>query len=66
MSPADIDEILLRIPKLPDTAIIPVPVVSKHDNVSERHVWRHYPLVQTGLRRKGVALGFLRHRTASA
>jgi hypothetical protein len=62
MSPAAIDEILQRIPRLPDSAILPVPVVAVHDSVSERSVRRNYRLVQTGLRRKGVRLGDLRNR----
>jgi hypothetical protein len=66
MSPADIDEILQRIPRLPDSAIIPVPVVGVHDSVSERTVRRHYQLVQTGLGRKGVPLKYRRNRQAQS
>ncbi len=62
MSPADIDEILQRIPKLPDSAVIPILVAAKHENVHERTIRRHYPLVMMGLRKKGVQLGYLRNR----
>ena len=61
-----IDEILKRIsdPSYPDSAVVPIPVVAKHDNVSERTVRRRYPLTKLSERRQGVTVGYLRHRTA--
>lgn len=66
MSRAEIDEILQRIPTLPDTAVIPIPVVAKHDNVSERTVRRCYPLVKLSPNRSGVTVGYLRNRQQQA
>lgn len=66
MSPTEIDEILQRIPKLPDSAIVPVAVASKHDNVCERTVRRSYPLVKLAPNRIGVRVGYLRHRSLTA
>jgi hypothetical protein len=34
MSPERINEILARIPSLPDTAVVPVAVAAAHDHVS--------------------------------
>lgn len=58
-----INEILSRISKLPDTAVVPVPVAAAHDNVSERTVRRTYPLVKLSPGRSGVSVKFLRSRT---
>ena len=66
MSPAQIDEALQRIPNLPDTAIVPVPVAAKHDNVSERTIRRNYPLIQLSPGRNGVSVGYLRNRKEQA
>jgi hypothetical protein len=66
MSPDKIDEILRRSAKLPDTAVIPVPAVAIHDNVSERTIRRNYPLVEISPGRHGVRLGYLRNRTAQS
>ena len=62
MSPAAIEKVLQRIPDLADSAIVPVPVAAKHDNVSERTIRRRYPLVRITERISGVPMGFLRHR----
>jgi hypothetical protein len=62
MSPAQIEEILGRIHKLPDTAIVPVPVAAEHDHVSIRTVRRRYPLVKLSPGRDGVRVGYLRNR----
>ena len=62
MSPIKIDEILDRIPKMSDTAIVPVPVAARHDNVSERTIRRNYPLIQLSPGRNGVSVGYLRNR----
>jgi hypothetical protein len=59
---ADIDEILQGIPKLPDTAVVPIAVAARHDSVSERTVRRTYPLVRLSPNRKGVPVSFLRSR----
>jgi hypothetical protein len=66
MSRTKIEEILQRIPELPDTAVVPVPVAAKHDNVSERTVRRNYPLVKLSPNRSGVAVGYLRNRHEQA
>lgn len=64
MSPEAIRDHLKQLADKPDSAIVPVAVAAEHDGVSERTIRRNYPLVETGLRRKGVPLGFLRHRQA--
>jgi hypothetical protein len=63
-----IDEILKRIadPSYPDSAVVPIPVAAKHDNVSERTVRRRYPLTKLSERRQGVTVGYLRHRGAQS
>jgi hypothetical protein len=66
MSRTKIEEILQRIPELPDTAVVPVPVAAKHDNVSERTVRRNYPLVKLSPNRSGVTVGYLRNRHETA
>jgi hypothetical protein len=66
MSPAEIQKVLQRIPDLADSAIVPVPVAAKHDNVSERTVWRNYPLVKLSPNRSGVRVGYLRNRKEQA
>ena len=55
-------QILKNLPFLPDTAVIPVPVVSVHDGTSRRTVKRTYPLVKISEHREGVLLGYLRRR----
>jgi hypothetical protein len=62
MSPDRINEILERLPYLPDTAVVPVAVAARHDNISERTVRRTYPLVQLSPARSGVRVKFLRDR----
>lgn len=67
MSPIEIEKFLEeRLPRLPDSAIVPIAVAAKHDNVNPRTVRRHYPLVALAPNRKGVRLGFLRHRQQTA
>lgn len=66
MSPERINEILGRLPSLPDTAIVPVPVSAAHDHVSERTVRRTYPLVNLSPARVGVNLGYLRRTKPAA
>lgn len=66
MTPSRIKEILESIPRLPDSAVVPVPVAAAHDNVCDRTVRRTYPLVQLSPARHGVLVGFLRHRQATA
>lgn len=63
MPRTEIDEILQRIPNLPNTAVVPVAVAAKHDSVSERTVRRCYPLVKLSPNRSGVTVGYLRNRT---
>jgi hypothetical protein len=53
-------EILERIPDLPDTAKIPVPIAAAHEGVSYKTIMRNYPLVDIGPRRKGVPVAYLR------
>ena len=62
MTGTEIDQILQRLPKLPDTAIVPLPVAAAHDNVSILTVRRNYPLVKLSPNRRGVLLGYLRNR----
>lgn len=57
-----LDDILKRIPDLPDSAVVPTAVAAAHDNVSERTVRRRYPLIKLSERRYGVRVGYLRHR----
>lgn len=64
MKEAEIDEILRRIPSLPDSAVVPVPVAAKHDGVSTRTIRRNYPLIQLSPGRNGVSVGYLRNRKA--
>lgn len=59
---AKIDEILARLPSLPDSAVIPVEAVAQHDNVAPLTVRRRYPRVQLSPGRYGVRVGHLRHR----
>jgi hypothetical protein len=66
MSPAQIEQILQRMPKLPDTAVVPIAVVAEHDNVSPRTVRRRYPLVKLSPNRSGVSVGYLRNHHLSA
>jgi hypothetical protein len=60
MSDAEILKILKRIPDLPDSATVPIPVAAKHDGVSEQTVRKHYPLMKLSPNRWGVSVGFLR------
>jgi hypothetical protein len=53
---------LKEISNLPDSAVVEIPVAAQHDGVSVRTVRRSYPLVELSERRKGVRVGFLRHR----
>jgi hypothetical protein len=62
MNPRDFSDLLGRLDTLPDTALVPIPIVAKHDNVSESTVKRNYPLVRISERICGVPMGFLRHR----
>lgn len=62
MIKAKINEILARLPSLPDSAVIPVEAVAQHDNVSLITVRRRYPRVQLSPNRYGVRVGHLRHR----
>ena len=66
MSPAQLDQILQRMPMLPESAVVPVAVVAAHDNVSERTVRRTYPLVKLSPNRWGVSIGYLRNRRQQA
>jgi hypothetical protein len=66
MSRAEIEEILQRFSKLPDTAVVPIPVAAEHDNVSVRTVRRCYPLVKLSPNRSGVTVGYLRNREQRA
>jgi hypothetical protein len=66
MSPERINEILERLPTLPDSAIVPVSVAAAHDNVCERTVRRSYPLERVSPNRLGVRLAFLRYRGKDA
>jgi hypothetical protein len=72
MSDAEILEILNRIPELPDSANVPIPVAARHDSVSVQTVRRTYPLIQTVRRtypltrlspnRWGINVGYLRQQ----
>jgi hypothetical protein len=59
-------EIIDLMPRMPDSALMPVPVVAVHDSCSEKNVHRHYPVVDMSPGRKGVPLGYLRNRGKSA
>jgi hypothetical protein len=59
-------EVFERLPALPDSAVVPIGVAAIHDNVSERTIRRNYPLIELSERRKGVSLGYLRHRQAAS
>lgn len=65
MTAERINEILNRISRLPDTAVVPVSVAAAHDNVAERTVRRTYPLVKLSPGRSGVTVGYLRNRGAA-
>ena len=39
-------QIIEQLDKLPDTAVIPVPVAALHDGTSRRTIKRTYPLVK--------------------
>ena len=62
MSPEKIQAIIERMPSLPDSANVPIEVAAEHDGVSSRTVRRHYQTVDLAPNRKGVNLGWLRHR----
>jgi hypothetical protein len=66
MSPEAIRAELKQLADKPDSAFVAVQVAAAHDGVSEKTVRRDYPLIQLTERRKGVRLGFLRHRQAQA
>ncbi len=66
MSPTKIDEFLQRIPKMTDSACVPVPVAAAHDGVSERTVWRRYELVKLAPGRTAVRVSYLRSRRNNA
>jgi hypothetical protein len=56
-------EILARIPDLPGTAKVPVPVAAAHEGVSAKTIMRNYPLVEITAHRKGVAVAYLRRHS---
>ena len=60
------EERLKQFDNLPDSALVSVDVAALHDGVSTRTVRRTYPLVALSDRRKGVRVGYLRHRTQMA
>ena len=62
MNPRDFSDLLGRLDTLPDTALVPIPVVAEHDCVSEDTVRRNYPIVRVSKRISGVPMGFLRNR----
>ena len=62
MSDAEILEILNRIPELPDSASVPIPVAARHDSVSEQPVRKHYPLTRLSPNRWGINVGYLRQQ----
>jgi hypothetical protein len=62
MKAKDFSGLLSRLDSLPDSALIPIPVVAKHDNVSESTVRRNYKIVRITERISGVPMGFLRNR----
>lgn len=53
-------EILERIPHLPGSAKVPVPVAAAHEGVSAKTIMRNYPLVDITEHRKGVTVDYLR------
>jgi hypothetical protein len=55
-------QIIEQLDKLPNTAVIPVPVAAIHDGTSRRTIKRTYPLVKISEHREGVLLGFLRRK----
>lgn len=60
-------EILERIPFLPGSAKVPVPVAAAHEGVSAKTIMRNYPLVTITEHRKGVTVDYLRrHQQKSA
>jgi hypothetical protein len=62
MSDAEILEILMRIPELPDSANVPIPVAARHDSVSVQTVRRTYPLTRLSPNRWGINVGYLRQQ----
>jgi hypothetical protein len=62
MKARDFSGLLSRLDSLPESAIIPIPVVAEHDNVSQSTVRRRYPIVRISERISGVPVGFLRRR----
>lgn len=55
-------QILEELPNLPDTAVIPLPVVEVHEGLSRKSIRRTYQLVQISEHRFGVLLGELRRK----
>jgi hypothetical protein len=62
MSDAEIQQILKRMPEMPDSANVPAPVAAKHDSVSVQTVERHYERTRLSKNRWGVNVGYLRRR----
>jgi hypothetical protein len=62
MKPRDFSGLLSRLDSLPDSALVPIPVVAELDSVSQSTVKRRYPVVRISERISGVTMGFLRHR----
>jgi hypothetical protein len=62
MKARDFSSVLAELDSLPDSALIPIPVVARHDHVSTKTIRRNYPLVKITERISGVRLGYLRHR----
>jgi hypothetical protein len=62
MKPRDFSGLLSRLDSLPDSALVPIPVVAEHDCVSQSTVKRRYPVVRISERICGVPMSFLRRR----
>jgi hypothetical protein len=62
MKPRDFSNLLGRLDTLPNTALVPIPVVAELDHVSKDTVRRNYPIVRVSKRISGVPMGFLRRR----
>jgi hypothetical protein len=62
MKPRDFSGLLSRLDALPDTALVPIPVVAELDSVSRDTVKRRYPVVRISKRIAGVPMSFLRNR----
>jgi len=62
MNQSEIAVALRRFRTLPDSAFVSFEVAAAHDGVSVRTVRRRYPKVWVSDHRRGINVGYLRHR----